>query len=125
MSSLDDQKRMKMIMDQYSLRAASHVAQLILKCLESDHRKRPSMVEVLATLEKAQTMKYKPKGNKASAMTLSSYTSIPSSSSVTPILNVKNTVFSFFVPPPYIIRKLFLDPEVFLRFIKSKTLFCI
>ncbi|ESW08015.1 hypothetical protein PHAVU_009G011400 [Phaseolus vulgaris] len=73
MSSLDDKKRLKRIMDQkmedqYSLRAASHVAQLILKCLESDHRKRPSMVEVLATLEKAQTMKYKPKGNKASAI---------------------------------------------------------
>ena len=42
-----------------------------------------------------------------------------------PHTKCKNTVFSFFVPPPYIIRKLFLDLEVFLRFIKSRTLFCI
>ena len=42
-----------------------------------------------------------------------------------PHTKCKNTVFSFFVSPPYIIRKLFLDPELFLRFIKSRTLFCI
>ncbi|KAL2346177.1 hypothetical protein Fmac_000177 [Flemingia macrophylla] len=69
MPSLRDKKKLKAIMDtkideQYYLRAASHVAQLILKCLESDPKKRPSMEEVLETLEKAQTIKYKPKGKK-------------------------------------------------------------
>ncbi|XP_047159958.1 probable serine/threonine-protein kinase PIX13 [Vigna umbellata] len=73
MSSLNDRKRLQKIMDpkldyRYSPRAAFHVAQVIIKCLESDHRKRPCMVDVLATLEKAQSMKYKPKGNKASAI---------------------------------------------------------
>lgn len=73
MSSLNDKKRLQKIMDpkldyQYSPRAAFHIAQVIIKCLESDHRKRPSMVDVLATLEKAQSMKYRPKGNKASAI---------------------------------------------------------
>lgn len=73
LSSLNDKKRLQKIMDpnmddQYSPRAAFHIAQVILKCLESDHRKRPSMVEVLANLEKAQTIKYKPKGNRASAI---------------------------------------------------------
>jgi len=42
-----------------------------------------------------------------------------------PHTKCKNIVFSFFVTPPYIIRKLFLNLEVFLRFIKSRTLFCI
>ncbi|WVZ21396.1 hypothetical protein V8G54_008718 [Vigna mungo] len=73
MSSLNDKKRLQKIMDpkldyRYSPRAAFHIAQVIIKCLESDHRKRPSMVDVLATLEKAQSMKYRPKGNKASAI---------------------------------------------------------
>ncbi|TKY75328.1 kinase APK1B [Spatholobus suberectus] len=72
-SSLGDKKKLKGIMDsrmdeQYSLRAAFQVAQLILKCLESDPKKRPSMEDVLGTLEKAQTIKYKPKGKKARAV---------------------------------------------------------
>ncbi|XP_020234637.1 probable serine/threonine-protein kinase PIX13 isoform X2 [Cajanus cajan] len=69
MPSLYDKKKLKQIMDpkmdqQYELRAAFHVAQLILKCLESDPKKRPSMEEVLGTLEKAQSIKCKPKGKK-------------------------------------------------------------
>ena len=44
---------------------------------------------------------------------------------VPPHTKCENTVFSFFVPPSYIIRKIFLDLEVFFRFIKSETLFWI
>lgn len=65
-SSLSDKKKLKKIMDpklaqQYSLTAAFQIAQLILKCLESDPKNRPSMQEVLTTLQKAQHIKSKPK----------------------------------------------------------------
>ncbi|XP_027356615.1 probable serine/threonine-protein kinase PBL11 [Abrus precatorius] len=70
---LSDKKKLKKIMDpsmdeQFSSTAAFQIAQLILKCLESDPKKRPDMKEVLVTLEKAQTIKYKPKGKKVSAV---------------------------------------------------------
>lgn len=71
--SLSEKKKLKNIMDptmeeQYSIRAAFLIAQIIVKCLESDPKKRPSMEEVLETLEKAQNIKYKPKGKKGSAV---------------------------------------------------------
>ncbi|KAG4391839.1 hypothetical protein GLYMA_04G017200v4 [Glycine max] len=73
MSSLHAKKRLKEVMDpnmeeQYSLRAAFQIAQLILKCLESKPKKRPSMEEVLETLEKVEAIKYKPKVKKRSAV---------------------------------------------------------
>lgn len=70
MPSLSDKKSLKKIMDpkmdqQYSIKAALLIAQLILTCLESDPKNRPSMEEVLSTLEKAQSIKHKPKVKKA------------------------------------------------------------
>ncbi|XP_012571397.1 probable serine/threonine-protein kinase PIX13 isoform X2 [Cicer arietinum] len=67
---LSDRKKLKTIMDhrmneQYSLTAALQVSHLVLKCLESDPKNRPSMEQVLETLEKAQTIKYKPKLKKS------------------------------------------------------------
>ncbi|RDX63245.1 putative serine/threonine-protein kinase PIX13, partial [Mucuna pruriens] len=72
MASLSDKKKLKKIMDprmdqQYSIQAAFLIAQVILKCLESNPKNRPSMEEVLGTLKKAQLIKHKPKGKKASA----------------------------------------------------------
>jgi serine/threonine protein kinase len=69
-SSLSDKKKLKRIMDQrldkkYPLTSAFLIAQLILKCLESDPKNRPSMEKVLETLEKAQTIKVKPKVKKS------------------------------------------------------------
>ena len=71
--SLSEKKRLKRIMDprmgeEYSIKAAFEIAQLILKCLENDPKNRPSMEEVLETLEKAQSMKYKPKVKKTNAV---------------------------------------------------------
>ncbi|KAK2446626.1 putative serine/threonine-protein kinase PIX13 [Trifolium repens] len=69
-TSLSDKKKLKRIMDQrldkkYPLTSAFLIAQLILKCLESDPKNRPSMEKVLETLEKAQTIKVKPKVKKS------------------------------------------------------------
>jgi serine/threonine protein kinase len=49
---------------QYSPKAAFETAQLILKCLESDPKKRPSMEDVLETLEDINTIKDKRKISK-------------------------------------------------------------
>ncbi|KAF8038356.1 hypothetical protein BT93_B1017 [Corymbia citriodora subsp. variegata] len=54
--SLHDKRKLRKIMDwrlegRYPLKAATQVAELILKCLEGDPKARPSMAEVLATLE--------------------------------------------------------------------------
>lgn len=67
--SLSDKKKLKKIMDsrmdgQYSMTAAFQIAQLILKCIESDPKNRPSMEDVLETLEKAKNTKFKPKEKK-------------------------------------------------------------
>ena len=72
-SSLNDKKKLKKIMDrglgdQYSISAAFQIAQLILRCLESDPKNRPSMEEILDTLEKASEIKYKPKSKKVNAV---------------------------------------------------------
>ncbi|XP_045806334.1 probable serine/threonine-protein kinase PIX13 isoform X1 [Trifolium pratense] len=69
-SSLSDKKKLKKIMDQrleknYPLTSAFLIAQVILKCLESDPKNRPSMEQVLETLEKAQTIKVKTKVKKS------------------------------------------------------------
>lgn len=64
-------KRIKSLMDariegQYSLRAATLVGDLTLKCLETDPRRRPSMQEVLEALEQIEELKDKPKESKMS-----------------------------------------------------------
>ncbi|XVF63529.1 hypothetical protein PTKIN_Ptkin09bG0094100 [Pterospermum kingtungense] len=69
--SLTDKKRLKKIMDprleqQYPIKAALQAGKLILNCLESDPRNRPSMEEVLNTLQNISAMDEKPKESKAS-----------------------------------------------------------
>ncbi|CAL0305894.1 unnamed protein product [Lupinus luteus] len=64
-SSLTDKNKLKAIIDptmcaKYSATSTFQIAQLILKCLDSDHKKRPSMEEVLHILEKARSIKYNP-----------------------------------------------------------------
>ena len=51
---------------QYSLKAATLVGDLTLKCLEAHPRKRPSMQEVLEELEHIEELKEKPKESKSS-----------------------------------------------------------
>ncbi|KAF7139933.1 hypothetical protein RHSIM_Rhsim06G0006400 [Rhododendron simsii] len=69
---LPDQKKLKKIMDpqladEYPSKAAFQIAELILRCLESDPKNRPPMEEVLETLKTIQAIKMKPKELKASA----------------------------------------------------------
>ncbi|XP_030446618.1 probable serine/threonine-protein kinase PIX13 [Syzygium oleosum] len=64
--SLSEKRKLKKIVDprldnEYPSKAAAQVAKLILKCLEGDPRKRPSMEDVLATLELVNTIKSKPR----------------------------------------------------------------
>jgi len=59
--SLRDKRKLRKIMDsrlegRYPLKAATQAAELILKCLEADPKVRPSMEEVLATLENINTI---------------------------------------------------------------------
>ncbi|KAJ8647187.1 hypothetical protein MRB53_000210 [Persea americana] len=61
----DGRKVLSCVMDQrlegqYPSKRAVHAAQLILKCLGSDPRRRPSMSEVVETLEQIQAIKHKP-----------------------------------------------------------------
>ncbi|KAJ6306194.1 hypothetical protein OIU78_021507 [Salix suchowensis] len=70
--SLSDKRKLKRIMDptleqKYPLKAAVLAAGLILQCLESDPRSRPSMEEVLETLKKVDDAKDKSKDSKGSA----------------------------------------------------------
>ncbi|KAG8373601.1 hypothetical protein BUALT_Bualt11G0041300 [Buddleja alternifolia] len=63
-------RKLKSIMDgriegQYSFKAASQAAQLALKCLEQEPKKRPSMKEVVEVLEQIAVME-KPKKSKSS-----------------------------------------------------------
>ncbi|KAK6257006.1 hypothetical protein QUC31_000465 [Theobroma cacao] len=69
--SLTQKKKLKKIMDprleeRYPLKAALQAGELILRCLESDPKNRPSMEEVLETLEKISAINEKPKDSKAS-----------------------------------------------------------
>ena len=62
-------KKIKNLIDaklegQYSLKAATLVGDLTLKCLEAHPRKRPSMQEVLEALEHIEELKEKPKESK-------------------------------------------------------------
>ncbi|XP_034674669.1 probable serine/threonine-protein kinase PIX13 isoform X2 [Vitis riparia] len=72
--SLPNKRKLKKIMDprlrdQYPLKAATQVAELILKCLESDPKNRPSMEEVLETLKRINEIKEKPNSKEAKAAT--------------------------------------------------------
>ncbi|KAJ0040726.1 hypothetical protein Pint_28703 [Pistacia integerrima] len=63
---LSQKKKLKTIMDariegQYSTKAAQQAAQLALKCLEADPKHRPSMKEVVETLERVEAIKEKPR----------------------------------------------------------------
>ncbi|XP_015884161.1 probable serine/threonine-protein kinase PIX13 [Ziziphus jujuba] len=64
--SLTDKKKLKKIMDpkladQYPIKGAIQAAGLIIKCLESDPKSRPSMEEILEGLEKIDAIKEKDK----------------------------------------------------------------
>ncbi|KAJ9673310.1 hypothetical protein PVL29_023104 [Vitis rotundifolia] len=72
--SLPNKRKLKKIMDPrlrdlYPLKAATQVAELILNCLESDPKKRPSMEEVLETLKRINEIKEKPNRKEAKAAT--------------------------------------------------------
>ncbi|XWS14370.1 hypothetical protein CRYUN_Cryun35bG0003400 [Craigia yunnanensis] len=71
--SLTEKRKLKKIMDprleeQYPLKAALQAGYLILKCLESDPKNRPSMKEVLETLQKISAINEKSKDSKASTL---------------------------------------------------------
>ena len=58
---LPNKKKLKLVMDariegQYSSKAATSAAKLTLQCLEEEPKKRPSMEEVVAILEKIAAM---------------------------------------------------------------------
>lgn len=68
--SLPDKRKLKKIMDpklehQYPLKAAFEMASLVLKCLQTDPKNRPSINEVLDTLQHVNTIKMTPKESKA------------------------------------------------------------
>ncbi|XAR61541.1 Non-specific serine/threonine protein kinase [Bertholletia excelsa] len=65
---LPDKKKLKTIMDprlegQYPIKAAFRAAELIIKCVEADPKKRPSMEEVLRSLMQIDNIKKKPRGS--------------------------------------------------------------
>ncbi|KAK4348012.1 hypothetical protein RND71_034351 [Anisodus tanguticus] len=67
---LSYKRKLKSIMDtrmegQYSSNAATIIAQLTIKCLEGEHKKRPSMKEVVEVLEQVESIKEKPKASKS------------------------------------------------------------
>ncbi|KAI4314647.1 hypothetical protein L6164_027535 [Bauhinia variegata] len=71
---LPQKRKLKTIMDnkiegQYTLKLASQTAQLILKCIEHDPKKRPSMIDVLVELEKIQAAQDKSKESKIHSTT--------------------------------------------------------
>ncbi|TYH85109.1 hypothetical protein ES332_D02G242700v1 [Gossypium tomentosum] len=62
---LSERRKLKNIMDhrmegKYPSKAAFRIAQLALKCLEPEPRNRPSMKEVVETLEQIESIKEKP-----------------------------------------------------------------
>ncbi|KAL7207281.1 hypothetical protein ACSBR1_029275 [Camellia fascicularis] len=67
---LPDKRKLNKIMDprlenHFSSKATFQAAKLILQCLEYDPKNRPSMEEVLETLQQVNAIKMKPKGSKA------------------------------------------------------------
>ena len=82
--SLTEKKKLKKIMDkglgeEYPIKGAMQAAELILKCLESDPKNRPSMEDVLEILVKINDIKLNIKGkndrsnNKSKEESSSSY----------------------------------------------------
>ena len=68
--SLLNKTKVKKIMDprledQYPSKAAIQAAEIILKCLEPDPKNRPSMEQVLQTLQQINAIKMNPKESKA------------------------------------------------------------
>lgn len=66
--SLSKKKKLKKIMDpgivdQCPIKGAMKSSELIIKCLESGPKSRPSMFEVLETLENIKTIQEKNKGD--------------------------------------------------------------
>jgi serine/threonine protein kinase len=73
---LADRRKLSHIMDQrmerqYSTKGALQAAQLSLKCLNEDPKCRPSMKEVLETLEQIEAIKRRPKNMRLSSRSLS------------------------------------------------------
>lgn len=69
---LSEKKKLKKIMDpslgeQYTIKGAMLIAQLIMHCLEPDPKSRPSMEEVLDRLIKVNEIKVKPKESPSSS----------------------------------------------------------
>jgi serine/threonine protein kinase len=67
---LRNRKRSKTIMDQrlegqYPLKAVLQMAKLLLKCLMPDPKYRPTMEQVLETLEQIDSLKMKPNDSKS------------------------------------------------------------
>lgn len=67
---LSHKRKRKSIIDtrmegQYSSKAATLIAQLIVKCLEGEPKKRPSMKEVVEVLEQVESIKEKPKASQS------------------------------------------------------------
>ncbi|XP_015067032.1 probable serine/threonine-protein kinase PIX13 [Solanum pennellii] len=67
---LSNKRKLKSIMDarmegQYSSKAAILTAQLTIKCLEGEPKKRPSMKEVVEVLEQVESIKEKSKPSKS------------------------------------------------------------
>ncbi|KAJ9704642.1 hypothetical protein PVL29_002951 [Vitis rotundifolia] len=63
---LSDRRKLKTIMDarlegRYPSKAANQIAQLSLRCIGSEHKSRPSMKEVLETLERIEANNEKPR----------------------------------------------------------------
>ncbi|XP_077246852.1 putative serine/threonine-protein kinase PIX13 [Tasmannia lanceolata] len=72
MPYLNDRRKLTRVMDprledQYPSKGALQAAQLTLRCLHSNPRSRPSMKEVVETLEKINVIKKKPKDSKNSS----------------------------------------------------------
>ncbi|GKV48330.1 hypothetical protein SLEP1_g55154 [Rubroshorea leprosula] len=64
--SLSQKKKLKKIMDPrlqdaYPITGAMQIAEVILRCLESDPKNRPAMEEVLGTLQRVSAIKVKSK----------------------------------------------------------------
>lgn len=63
---LSDRRKLKTIMDarlegRYPSKAANQIAQLSLRCIGSEHKSRPSMKEVLETLERIEAYNERPR----------------------------------------------------------------
>lgn len=70
--ALPDKRRLRKIIDprlenEYPSKGATKAAELILSCLESDPKNRPSMEEVVVSLQEISAIKTKPKEAKVHA----------------------------------------------------------